>query len=91
MSSHTKRLLKIVFTASLLGARDLREVVENQLTSLLVESLGKALNGTPHLFMWKTGGPDASKMTTPKRVRTSILPKYSNRFAFLLTEVKYGK
>ena len=34
-------------TASLLGARNLGEVVENKPVSTLVVSLGKALNGTP--------------------------------------------
>ena len=37
----------MVFTASLLGARHLGEVVENKPASLLVVSLGKALNGMP--------------------------------------------
>ena len=36
----------MVFTASLLGARHLGEVVENKPASSLVASLGKALNGT---------------------------------------------
>ena len=37
----------MVSTASLLGARHLVDVEENKLASLLVVSLGKALNGTP--------------------------------------------
>ena len=37
----------MVFTASLLGAQNERDIVENQQASLLVGSLGKALNGTP--------------------------------------------
>ena len=37
----------MVFTASLLGAQHLGKVVENKPASLLVVSLGKALNGTP--------------------------------------------
>ena len=37
----------MVFTASLLGAQHLGEVVENKPASSLVESLGKTLNGTP--------------------------------------------
>ena len=37
----------MVFIASLLGAWDLRDVVENKPESSLVVSLGKALNGTP--------------------------------------------
>ena len=35
------------FTASLLGAQHIRDSVENKPPSLLVVSLGKALNGTP--------------------------------------------
>ena len=51
LSSHTERLLKMVSIASLLGARHLWEAVENKPTSSLVVSLGKALNGTPHLYV----------------------------------------
>ena len=36
----------MVFTASLLGARHLVEVVENKMASLLVMSFAKALNRT---------------------------------------------
>ena len=39
--------LKIVSIASLLGARHLRDVVENKPTNSFVVFLGKALNGTP--------------------------------------------
>ena len=42
-----QKTLKMVSTASLLGARHLGEVVENKPESSLVVSLGKALNGTP--------------------------------------------
>ena len=51
LSSHTKKLLKIVSTASLLGARHLWEVVKNKPASSLVVTLGKALNGTPHFYV----------------------------------------
>ena len=37
----------MVFTTSLLGAQYIRDSVENKPASLLVESLGKALNGMP--------------------------------------------
>ena len=37
----------MVFTASLLGAQHMRDSVENKPASMLVVSLGKALNGTP--------------------------------------------
>ena len=59
--------------ASLLGARHLWEVMENKPASSLVVSLGKALNGTPHLYV-ETGD---SEMATPKRVRT-YCPKHSD-------------
>ena len=42
-----KKIKKMVFAASLLGVRDLRDVVEDKPVSLLIVSLGKALNGTP--------------------------------------------
>ena len=41
----------MVSIASLLGARHLWEVVENKPANSLVVSLGKARNGTPHLYM----------------------------------------
>ena len=41
----------MVSIVSLLGARHLWEVVENKPASSLVVSLGKALNGTPHLYV----------------------------------------
>ena len=37
----------MVFTAFLLGAQHIRDNVENKPASLLVVSLGKALNGVP--------------------------------------------
>ena len=42
-----QKTLKMASTASLLGVRHLRKVVENKPASSLVVSLGKALNGTP--------------------------------------------
>ena len=50
VESHQKTL-KMASTASLLDARHLGEVVENKPASSLVVSLGKALNGTPHLYV----------------------------------------
>ena len=47
VESYLKTLKKMVFTASLLGAQQIRDSVENKPASLLVVSLGKALNGTP--------------------------------------------
>ena len=50
-SSHTKRLQKMIFTASLLGAEHKKSnSVQKKPASLLVVSLGKALNGTPPPF-----------------------------------------
>ena len=46
-----QKTLKMVFIASLLGVQHLWEVVENKLANSLVVSLGKALNGTPHLYV----------------------------------------
>ena len=45
-----QKTLKMVFTASLLGARHLEQVVENKPASSLVVSLGKSLNGRPPLL-----------------------------------------
>ena len=44
-----QKTLKMVSTASLLGARHLGEIVENKPASSLVVSLGKAFNGTSRL------------------------------------------
>ena len=46
-SSHTKRLQKMVFTASLLGTQHNRNSVENKPASLLVVSLGKTHKEKP--------------------------------------------
>ena len=47
VESYQKRLQKTVFTASLLGAHQKRDGVENKPTSLLGVSLGKTLNEMP--------------------------------------------
>ena len=44
-----QKTIKMVSIASLFCARHLGEVVENKPASSLVVTLGKALNGTPHL------------------------------------------
>ena len=46
-----QRILNNGIYSFLLGARHLRDVVENKPASSLVVSLGKALNGTPHLYV----------------------------------------
>ena len=52
----------MVRTASLLGAQQNRDSVENNPASLLVVSLGKTLNGIPPSFMWQTD--DGAKQST---------------------------
>ena len=47
MSSHTKRIKKIVVTASFPGAQPERGSMEKRAASLLVAPLGRALNGMP--------------------------------------------
>ena len=42
-----QKTLKMVFIASLLGAQQNRDSVENKPASLLVVSMGKTLNGIP--------------------------------------------
>ena len=71
----------MVTVAFLLGARNLRDVAENKSASSLVVSLGSKRDAPT--FMWKTGGPDASEIATPKRGRTSHL-KDSNTIRFFL-------
>ena len=46
-----KETLKMISRASLLGARHLREIVENKPASSLAVLSAKALNGTPHLYV----------------------------------------
>ena len=48
----------------------------------LAVSLGKALNGTPRLYV-EDRWPRHQETATPKRVRTSR-PKYSNTIRFLV-------
>ena len=45
--------------------------------------LGQATQRDAPTFIWKTGGPDTTKMATLKRVRTSR-PKYSLKIRFLV-------
>ena len=46
-----QKTLKNGIRSSLLGARHIGEIVENKPASSFVVSLGKALNGTPHLYV----------------------------------------
>ena len=47
VESYQKTFKKMVFTTSLLDAQHITDSVENKAASLLVVSLGKALNGIP--------------------------------------------
>ena len=73
----------MVSAASLLGAWHFGKVVENKPASSLVVSLGKALNGTPRLYVEDRWPIKTSKKATPKRVRT-YRPKYSDTIRFLV-------
>ena len=55
-----KDLKKMVFTASLLGVQRIRDSVENKPASLLVVSLGKALNGMAPSLCGRHGGAKQS-------------------------------
>ena len=46
-----QKIFKNGIYGSLLGTRNLCEVVENKPASLLLVSLGKTLNRTPHLYL----------------------------------------
>ena len=67
-------------------------VTLRQTLSCLRRNFGQRTQGVNrdkrHLFsafMWKTGGPSASGMATPKQVRT-FRPKYSDTIRFLENE-----
>ena len=71
----------MVSTASLLGAGHLWEVVENKSASSLVVSLGKALNGTRHLYVedrWPRHLGNSNSQAL-----ADVLPKYSDTIRFL--------
>ena len=61
-----QKTLKILSIASLLGARNLWEVVENKPGVRLLCPWARHITGRS-TFMWKTGDPE---ITAPKRVRT---------------------
>ena len=72
----------MVSIASVFGARHLEEAVENKPTSSLVVSLGKALKGTPHLYVedrWLkhigNGNSQASADFPSKRLRYHSLSR----------------
>ena len=67
-----QKTLKMVFTASLLGARHLREIVENKLASSFVVSMGKALNGTPPPLCGKQVAQTYRKWQLPNECVRSV-------------------
>ena len=69
------------FIASLLGARNLREVVENEPVSSLVVSLGKALNGTPPPLFGRQVTQIPQKWQLPSECRHPV-QKTAIQFAF---------
>ena len=73
----------MVSTSSLLGAQHLGDVVENKPASLLVVSLGKALNRMPPPLCGRQVAQTTLEMATPKQVQTSC-PKYSDTICFLV-------
>ena len=61
----------MVFIASLLGAQQNRDSVENKPTTLLVVSLGKALNGMPLYVADSWWGPSSLPVVVaPVKLKT---------------------
>ena len=80
----------MVSAASLLGARHLKEVVENKPASSLVVSLGKALNGMPHLYVEARWPINLEKRQVPSKCEL-LVQSIAIQFAFSWMEDKYGK
>ena len=79
-SSHTKRLLKIISTASLVGAGHLERLWRTSRQVRLWRPWAKPLTGRPHLYVedrWPR------HLGNPKRVRT-YHPKHSDTIRFLV-------
>ena len=77
----SKRLLKMESPASLLGARHLKEVVENKPASSLVVSLGKALNGMPPSSCGRQVAQTPQKWQLPSKCRRPV-QNIAIQFAF---------
>ena len=78
----TKRLQKMVSTASLLGAQHLGEVVQNKLASLLVVSLGKASKETPSPICKRQVAQTPRKWKPPCECRCPV-QNIAKQFTFL--------
>ena len=88
LSSHTKRLKKMVSTAYLLGAWNSGEVVENKPASSLVVPLGKALNGTPPPLCGRQVAQTTRKWQLPSECGRPV-QNIAIQFAFSWMEDKY--
>ena len=63
LSSHNKRLLKMLFTTSPVGAQSKMDRMEKKLLRSLVVSLGKALNRMPPFFCGRqVAGPSSQSI-----------------------------
>ena len=82
VESYQKTFKKMASAASLLGARYLWEVVENKPASSLVVSLGKALNGTHHLYVEDRWPINLEKGNS--QASATSRPKYSDTIRFLV-------
>ena len=78
----------MVFTASLLGARHLWEVVENQPASSLVVSLGKAFNGAPPPLCGRQVAQASRKWQFPSECRRPV-QNIAIQFVFSCMEDKH--
>ena len=80
----------MVSAASLLGARHLRKVVENKPASLLVVSLGKALNGMPPSLCGRQMVQTPRKWQLPSKCGR-LVQNIAIQFAFSRMEDKDGQ
>ena len=80
----------MVFTASLIGTWHLGEVAKNKPASLLVVSLGKALNGTPPPLCGRQVAQTPRKWQPPSECRRPI-QNIAIQFAFSRMENKHGQ
>ena len=76
-----QKALKLISTASLLGARHLSKVVENKPASSLVVSLDKALNGMPPPLCERKVAQTPRKWQLPSECRRPV-QKTVTQFAF---------
>ena len=81
-----QKTLKMVSTASLLGARHLGKVVEDKPASSLVVSLVKALNGRPPPLCGRQEWFRHFENGNSQAMRTSRTKKYSDTICFFVNE-----